>query len=151
MRKKGFTLIELLVVIAVIGLISSIVLVQIKTPREKAQIAKSLQFSNTIQNALGSEGVGTWSFDDQTNPTKDSSGYGNNGTIYGASFTDETPHKVVGTGAGRYALQFDGVDDYVDCGAPSSLDIPGDKTLELWVKFNSLGEGNTLLGKRRGF
>ena len=58
MKRQGFTLIELLVVIAVIGLISSIVLVQIKTPRGKAQIAKSLQFSKTIQNVLGSEGVG---------------------------------------------------------------------------------------------
>ena len=32
------------------------------------------------------------------------------------------------------ALSFDGVDDYVDCGSDSSLDIAGNMTVEVWIK-----------------
>ena len=42
-------------------------------------------------------------------------------------------------GAGKWGkgLQFDGVDDYVDAGSPSSLDITGNQvTVEAWVKWN---------------
>jgi len=34
------------------------------------------------------------------------------------------------------ALEFDGVDDYVDCGSDASLDITGAITLEAWIYFN---------------
>lgn len=56
----------------------------------------------------------------------DESKYHNNGTISGATWTS----------LGRFnsALQFDGVDDYVDCGNSSTLDITGNITIELWMK-----------------
>ncbi len=50
---------------------------------------------------------------------------GNDGEIYGASWVDDD---------GRSVLNFDGVDDYVDCGDDDSLDITGELTLEAWVK-----------------
>ncbi len=56
----------------------------------------------------------------------DVSRYHNNGTISGANWT----------AAGKFnsALQFDGKDDYVDCGNSSTLDITDNITIELWMK-----------------
>ncbi len=135
-RDKSFTLIELLVVIAIIGLISSIVLVSFKGTTGKAKIVKGLEFSHSIQHVLGSEAVGIWSFDDCPGGTaNDSSGYGNNGTIYGASCTDDTPYKIVGSGQGKYALSFNGVNDYVTLGGAPSLEMgTGAITVGMWVK-----------------
>ena len=56
---------------------------------------------------------------------RDSSGNGNHGRICGA--------KWVTSGTG-YALEFDGLDDYVDCGNDASLDIRGPVTLAAWVR-----------------
>ena len=142
-KNKAFTLIELLVAISIIGLLSSIVLVSLKGTREKAKIAKSLEFSHSIQHSLGSEAVGIWNFDDCPGGTvNDSSGYGNNGTISGASCSSDTPHSIVGTGTGKYALSFDGAGDYVSVLDSNSLDITDAITIEVWVYINSLGSTN---------
>jgi prepilin-type N-terminal cleavage/methylation domain-containing protein len=129
---RGFTLIELLVVIAIIGLISSIVLVNMDLPeqKQKTRIAKSLEFSSSIQNALGSEAVGIWNFDDCA--ATDSSGNGNNGAINGASCVNDTPQKVVGSGQGKNALTFNGTSDYVQI--PSSKIGTGNQlSIGVWV------------------
>lgn len=69
--------------------------------------------------------VARWDFDEgKGDVLRDTSGYGNHGKIHGA--------KWVRSGKG-YALRFDGVDDYVDCGNGPSLDIRGPITLEAWV------------------
>jgi hypothetical protein len=70
--------------------------------------------------------VACWDFNDGKGTVlRDSSGNANHGTIHGP--------KWVPSGAG-YALQFDGVDDYVDCGNVATLDIRGPVTLSAWVR-----------------
>jgi prepilin-type N-terminal cleavage/methylation domain-containing protein len=135
-KTKSFTLIELLVVIAIIGLLSSIVLVSTQGSRAKARIAKGLEFSQTIQNTIGSEAVGIWDFDNCT--ASDASGYGNNGTINGAICSSDTPYSTAGQGAGgKNSLSFDGVDDYVDLLSSESLRLGNKGTITSWVKASS--------------
>ena len=55
---------------------------------------------------------------------QDSSGNGNHGTIHGAAWV---------TCGSRFALSFDGVDDYLDCGAGASLNLSRAVTVEAWV------------------
>jgi len=135
-KNKSFTLIELLVVIAVIGLLSSVVLVNVQGTRGKARIAKSLSFSHTIQNTLGANAVGIWRLEEGSGSTVyDSSGYSNNGTISGgATFT---------TGISGSALSFDGIDDYVNAGNGASLSLNDNNgfTLEIWFKSTANSAG----------
>ena len=127
----GFTLIELLVVISIIGLISTIVLVSTKGSRDKARLAKVKQFSSQVSHALGAYAVGIWRFEEGEGiDIHDESGYGNHGTFHG----NPTPVFPDGVYSGTTALQFDGVDDYVDCGNDESLDITNEITISAWVK-----------------
>ncbi len=49
-----------------------------------------------------------------------------------------------------YSLSFDGVDDFVTMGAPSSLDITGDMTLSIWVNTDQNTQYTGLFSKRNG-
>ena len=137
-QTKSFTLIELLVVIAVIGLISSIILISMGESRKKARISASMQFSQSVNHALGAYAVGIWDFNEGPGFTAvfDRSGYGNHGRISGSGdeWIDDTPHKIIGLGEGEYALYFDG-NDYVDCKSDESLNITKEITVEAWVKW----------------
>ena len=76
-----------------------------------------------------------WKFDDCSGTTlSDSSGHGYDGTIYGATWTTG--------GYSGCALDFDGVDDYVDLG-PHSAEILFNKTDDVIFSFyfKSTGEG----------
>lgn len=64
--------------------------------------------------------------DESVGTLSDGSGSGNHGIAVGAP-TYSAVGKI-GT-----ALQFDGVDDAVDCGDDASLDLTGDLTLEAWI------------------
>ena len=74
--------------------------------------------------------VGYWEFDEGTGSTAyDASGNGNNGTLTnGPKWT---------AGKSGSALQFDGVDDYVDCGESIVVENT-DLTLSAWIYVNDL-------------
>ena len=79
-----------------------------------------------------------------SNKVLDLSNRGNHGTITGATWSN--------TPLNHPTLSFDEVDDYVDAGNDSSLQITGTNpfTFELWFKANSLSGGATLLAKDDG-
>jgi len=52
------------------------------------------------------------------------------------------PGKVAG------AMQFNGVDDFVDVGNGTSLNAPTEITIEAWVKFNNITAGQQIVSKR---
>ena len=71
---------------------------------------------------------------------RDRSGKGNNGTIYGVTWT-RLPR-------GLWVLPLDGGDDYVDCGRDSSLDMgTGDFSLECWFKTTADDTTQMLINK----
>jgi len=132
MKNRAFTLLELLVVITIIGILSSIVIVSMSGSTDSAIIAKSKAYAQQVHALLGANAVGVWNFDEGAGTTlTDISGYGNNGTLNkGANGTglDWVASDIEGT-----ALQFDGVDDYIDAGNRVSLDITDAITIESWI------------------
>jgi hypothetical protein len=81
--------------------------------------------------------VGYWKFDEGLGTMAyDSSGYNNNGTIYGANYT---------IGKIKGALEFDGADDYVYVPPSEELDIVKELALEAWVKLDRAPPGNAIL------
>jgi PKD repeat protein len=88
---------------------------------------------SNVANGRTTEAVGDlagyWKFDEDSATTAiDATGNGNDGTIYGASRIDGK----LGLGT---ALEFDGTDDYIDCGNDASLNITGDAiTILMWLK-----------------
>jgi prepilin-type N-terminal cleavage/methylation domain-containing protein len=127
MKKRGFTLIELLVVVAIIGLLSSIVLVSIKTAREDAAEKKSMQFSASIYHSLGAYALGIWHFDGDYN---DSSG----NDIY----TEwDSPGDFV-DGIINQAVNLDTSGDTMSIPSSEKLkNKSGQATIEFWLKVNS--------------
>ncbi|MFH1657469.1 MAG: LamG-like jellyroll fold domain-containing protein [bacterium] len=127
---KAFTLIELLVVISIIGLLSSIVLTSLEGGEQRAITGKAMEFSHTVRVSLGADLVGEWKFDEgMGTTTKDSSGSDNDGTLI------DNPQWVDGI-FGK-ALEFDGSNNYVNCGANVDDFIEDKVTIEAWIKPNA--------------
>jgi prepilin-type N-terminal cleavage/methylation domain-containing protein len=132
-NNSAFTLIELLVVVAIIGLLASIVVVNVNSARDKAKVVKAVSFSQQLYRALGSDAVGVWDFNAITggNQVADVSGSGNTGTVNGATLASSL---LFSGGNLGNALNFDGVDDYVDCGNSASLNPTEEITISAWIK-----------------
>ena len=142
---RAFTLVELLVVIVIVGLLSSVTLVITQGIREQGRIAKSLQFSQHLENSLGDYLVARWNFDEGTDITiEDSSGWGNDGTLGNGlcvpgsnscpNWSNDTPSNQ------GYSLSFDGINDYVDAKTnPSLLGPFAAVTVEAWIKTENPG------------
>ncbi len=86
--------------------------------------------------------VGYWSFDEGSgNIAKDYSGFGNDGVIHGANWTEGKCGK---------ALYFDGVDDYVEINDSESLHATN-ITIEMWLKSFDKSNENMMLNKFRSY
>jgi prepilin-type N-terminal cleavage/methylation domain-containing protein len=135
--KQAFTLIELLVVIAIIGILSGLIVVAMGGVTEKANIAKSQVFSNSLKNSLMMNLISEWRLDENTGTaTADSWSGGNNGTLVG--LTHLPVWKTGSNCINGSCLQFDGIDDYIDFGNKSNLSMgTGDATISFWVNFNN--------------
>jgi len=92
--------------------------------------------------------VGYWKMDEASwsgsaGEVKDSSGTGNNGTANGG----------VTTVSGRFgnAGDFDGINDYINCGTDPSLNMgTSDITIEVWVKITKTGSQQQIIRKSYG-
>jgi prepilin-type N-terminal cleavage/methylation domain-containing protein len=143
---KSFTLIEILVVIVIIGILSAFIIVSMAGVSDKANIAKSQAFSNSLKNALLMNLVSEWKFDELATATNgatvaDTWGGGNNGTLITADANDKLR---TGTScvSGK-CLELDGTDDYVDFGNSDSLNNITEYVISFWVK-TSQAPGSTV-------
>ncbi len=92
--------------------------------------------------------VGYWSMEDCHGlKATDSSGRGNTGTLTNFALSGTSSNWVAGKRS-ACALNFDGSNDFVDAGSPSSLNISGALTISLWVRpiIPSVGEALILNG-----
>ena len=142
MKKLAFTLIELLVVIAVIGILSGLIVVSMSGVTNKATIAKSQIFSNSLRNSLMTNLVSEWKLDDVSGTSAIDAWNGvNSGTLFGVSDTTAgygDTHTSGWMSSGNCVsgtcLKLDGTNDYVSINNSSSLNIgTGDFTITIWV------------------
>jgi hypothetical protein len=94
----------------IIGMLALIVLISVTVTFANGQLCPGM--------------VSYWKFDEGSGTTASDSVDANHGTIHGATWT---------TGIVGGAVSFDGLDDFVDCGNDTSLDLQN-LTLEAWAK-----------------
>ncbi|MDD4531227.1 MAG: prepilin-type N-terminal cleavage/methylation domain-containing protein [Candidatus Pacebacteria bacterium] len=135
--KTAFTLIELLVVIAIIGILSGLIVVTMNGVTQKANIAKSQVFSNSLRSALMLNLISEWRLEENVN---DSWSGGNDGVWYGSSAGANTSanYRPSSECVSGQCLNFDGTDDFINCGTKTSLDIVDEFTLSAWIKASVL-------------
>jgi prepilin-type N-terminal cleavage/methylation domain-containing protein len=146
--KQAFTLIELLVVIAIIGILSGLIVVAMGGVTEKASIAKSQVFSNSLRNSLMLNLVSEWKFDGVTTERAatnadviDSWGSVNNGTIPASpAIPTIKPESDCVSGS---CLSFDG-GDYVSHPTISFADLTP-YTYLTWVKWVATNPSNFVI------
>jgi hypothetical protein len=98
--------------------------------------------------------VGYWGFEESTGQTAyDASLYSNDGTLGGSTSAESSDPKwksgirpLSGGVSGGGALQFDGVDDYVDVSRDATLE-PQEFTLEAWVYLTQTSAYNIIFAK----
>jgi prepilin-type N-terminal cleavage/methylation domain-containing protein len=133
-KDKAFTLVELLVVVAVLALLASIVFSNLTGAREQAKISNALSFQSNMHNLLGADLVGWWNFDEGTGSVaKDSSGYGNDGTLSGSHYVGDSPS------SNGYSLSFDGSNNVK---INNFSHTTQGMTVGAWIKTLGTGEGN---------
>jgi len=140
-NNKSFTLIELLVVIAIIGVLSAIVITSMSNAVTKSRIVRLQVFSDTIRAQLSDSLVSWWSFNEGTGTDAKDMWEGNNGTLTNFDFDDDSGWRSGGDCVSGKCLEFDGINDYVNCGNNASLKNMGSAvTVEAWAKYSGYGD-----------
>jgi prepilin-type N-terminal cleavage/methylation domain-containing protein len=122
--KQSFTLVEILVVIVIIGILSSFIFFTINDSVEKASIAKSKMFSESIRNNLLLNLVSEWKLDGNANDSWGS----NNGSPANMSYESEA--NCISGQCG----DFNGSNSYINCGNADSLkNINNEISISAWV------------------
>jgi len=98
-----------------------------------AQITQNFQVTHLVIHLT---------FDDTSRPGANSAGTGNDGTLFGQ------PTLVPGQMGN--ALNFDGVDDYVEIANSPGLGITADITIAAWIKRGALGDYGGIAAKTDG-
>jgi parallel beta-helix repeat protein len=111
------------------GLAIGIIFIFIETcfiPGINADFERKSNISSIMENDL----MAWWNFNEGNGSNAyDYSGNDNNGIINGASWT---------TGISGNALDFDGIDDYVNCGNTQTLNINNSITICAWIKYHTM-------------
>src|SRR5262249_7584745 len=116
-------------------------------------------------NPLGGTGLGNGNFTGQSytinkivQPTGPAAGYAFDENA-GTSAADASGHGIVGTltngpvwTTGRYgsALSFDGVNDYVNLGNPTALQLTGSMTVSAWINISAFPVDDAAVISKRG-
>jgi prepilin-type N-terminal cleavage/methylation domain-containing protein len=138
--KQAFTLIELLVVIAIIGILSGLIVVSMSGVTQKANIAKSQVFSNSLRNSLMIDMISEWKLDGGTvgvgavaGDILDTWSTNNAVSLTGAPIIKGGSDCVSGN-----CIQFDGSDDSLDFGNKAAFSMGnGDHTVSFWTKIEN--------------
>ncbi len=99
-----------------------------------AQVAALYQSGSVVRKQASNQGlVGYWSFNEGTSTTVgDSSGKGNMGTLTNFALSGATSNWTP-SGKKGSALDFDGVDDYVELGSNNALNPTEAISISLWA------------------
>jgi prepilin-type N-terminal cleavage/methylation domain-containing protein len=137
--QAGFTLIELLVVISIIGMLSSVVLVSLRSARDKGNIAAGQRFATNTFRLLATSAYGIWDFNSGSGVALDTSESKRNGTLTSGAVYASTPTSPDG---GTSFVSFDGSDDYISVSGGTAYSAPTSFTNMAWVYQTSPSTGN---------
>jgi prepilin-type N-terminal cleavage/methylation domain-containing protein len=130
---KSFTLIEILVVIVIVGVLSAFIFVGMSSISDKANIAKSQAFANSVRNSLLTSIVSEWKLDTiNANQTPDAWGT-NTGTLSNFNYDTTDGQRTGSDCVSGNCVLFDGSNDYISTGYAGLVSSQG--TIELWVRY----------------
>jgi hypothetical protein len=121
------------------------------------QISKAypvLILNNNTASVNTSGLFGYWRFENESSGIAvDYSGYGNNGTLTSMNNSGNSTSGPTVNGMFGKAMQFDGVNDYVNIGNSTSFNITGEITVSAWVYPLSApaSEGRTAVSRYRWY